>query len=388
MNSRLSSYKRILSIDLDEARSAILFGPRKVGKTTYLTKKYPKAIYIDLLKSDQRAEFQVHPCKLREMVLDSPKKLYIIDEIQKVPALLDEVHWCLENSDAEFILCGSSARKLKRGAANLLGGRAFKYELFPLTYIEIPNFDLIKAINHGLIPQHYSSKNTQNVQKFLKSYIEQYLQEEIVEESQIRKLASFHRFLEVAALMNGELLNYASVGSDSGVSGKTVREYYQILEDTLLGFTLNPWIKVKTRKLIETSKFYLFDLGVIRYLKGIDSISSRTQEFGNSFETMMINEVRAYLSYKQSSLGLSYWRTTSGLEVDLIVGQMKVAIEFKSSDKIRNEHTNGLRALMEEHHPLQTILVCMDESSRKLENGIRILYFKKFLEELWKGLII
>jgi len=385
MTSRLSSFKRILSLDITEARAAILFGPRKVGKTTFLNQKYPKAIYLDLLKTDLRAEFQMAPARLREIVLEAPKKLYIIDEVQKVPALLDEVHWCLENTKAQFILCGSSARKLKRGAGNLLGGRAFKYELYPLVSFEIPDFDLMKAINQGLIPQHYKSHQAQ---KFLKAYIEQYLQEEIIEESQIRKLASFQRFLEVAALMNGELLNYANVGSDCGVSGKTVREYYQILEETLLGFTLEPWRKVKTRKLIETAKFYLFDLGVIRYLKGIDSISPRTQEFGNSFETFLINEVRAYLGYKQSSQHLFYWKTTSGLEVDLIIGQMNVALEFKSTDKVRNDHLNGLKAIIEEQQPKKAILVCLDTVSRKLENGIRILHFEKFLDELWAGKII
>lgn len=385
MTSRLSSYKRILSLDFQEARAALLLGPRKVGKTTFLHQKYPRATYIDLLQTDIRAEFQIHSSKLREIVLEFPKKLYVIDEIQKVPALLDEIHWCLENTTSQFILCGSSARKLKRGASNLLGGRAFKYELYPLTSREIPHFDLMMAINKGLIPQHYQAKN---VQKFLKAYIEQYLQEEIVEESQIRKLASFHRFLEVSALMNGELLNYANVGADCGVSGKTVREYYQILEETLLGFTLWPWRKVKTRKLIETAKFYLFDLGVIRYLKGLDAISLRTPEFGNSFETFLINEVRAYLSYQQSSKKLSYWKTTSGLEVDLVVGQMDVALEFKSTDKVHNEHFGGLKAIIEEHHPKHAILVCMDKNSRKLENGIRILYFEQFLSELWAGEII
>ncbi|MBL7668893.1 MAG: ATP-binding protein [Bdellovibrionaceae bacterium] len=385
MASRLSSFKRTLRIDIRESRSAILYGPRKVGKTTFLRINFSKSILIDLLKSDLRASFQINPSRLREMVLEQPSALYILDEIQKVPTLLEEVHWCLENTTARFILCGSSARKLKRGSANLLGGRAFKYELFPLTSEEVPDFDLVKAINHGCIPQHYTSKNPQ---KFLKSYVEQYIQEEIIEESQIRKLASFQRFLQVAAQMNGELLNFANVGADCGVSGKTVREYYQILEDTLLGFTLSAWVKVKTRKLIETSKFYLFDTGVIRYLKELDFISVKTVEFGNSFETLLINEVRAYLSYRQSSLSMSYWRTTSGLEVDLIVGQMKVACEFKSTDKVRRDHLRGLKAILEEHNPDQLFLVSLDPVSRKLENGIRHLHYKKFLSELWAGRIV
>lgn len=380
MTSRLSSYKRALKIDLSESRSAILYGPRKVGKTTFLKLNFPKAVVIDLLKSEVRAEFQIHPEKLRQVVLENPDKLYIIDEIQKTPQLLDEVHWCLENTEAQFILCGSSARKLKRGAANLLGGRAFKYDMFPLTTKEIPDYDCDRIIQNGSIPQHYNSKNAQ---KFLKSYVDQYLQEEIIEESKIRNLASFNKFLQVAALMNGELLNYANVGSDCGVSGKTVREYYQILEDTLLGFTLQPWAKVKTRKLIETAKFYLFDVGVIRYLKGISHIPAKTFEYGNSFETLMINEVRAYISYHDKLESLAFWKTTSGFEVDLIIGNMKLACEFKSTDSARKEHLKGLNALLEEQTVKQCYLISMDPTSRQLENGIRVLHYKKFLKELW-----
>jgi predicted AAA+ superfamily ATPase len=385
MTSRLSAFKRILTLDFSETKAVILWGPRKVGKTTFLHQRYGKAIFIDLLKNDVRAKFQIHPEELRELVLAAPQKLYIIDEIQKVPQLLDEVHWCLENTSAKFILCGSSARKLKRGASNLLGGRAYKYELFPLTSKEIPKFDLMKAINNGLIPQHYNSKNPQ---MFLKGYIELYLQEEIVEESQIRKLANFHRFLELSALMNGELLNYAKVGADCGVSGKTVREYYQILEDTLLGFRLSPWRKVKTRQLIETEKFYLFDLGVIRYLKGYDSITPKTQEFGNSFETFLIFEVKSYLSYSNSSLKLSYLKTTSGIEVDLIIGQMEVVLEFKSTSQIRSEHLKNLKIILEEHSPKKVMLVSLEKQIRQLENGIRIIYYETFLKELWSGKII
>ena len=377
--------RRRCLLDFEEARALVLFGPRKTGKTTLLAQQFPGALRYDLLLSDVRAELRLNPSLLRQEVLAGAPKLVILDEIQKVPELLDEVHWLIENTDTRFILCGSSPRKLKRGAANLLGGRALRTDLFPLVSAEIGDFDLAKALNSGLIPQHYLSKNPD---RFLKAYVEQYLQEEIVEESQIRKLQSFHRFLETAALMNGELLNYAKVGADCGVSPKTVREYYRILEDTLIGFSLDPWTRVKTRKLIETSKFYLFDTGIVRHLKGLPHVPPKTREFGNLFETFLLHEIRAYLSYTHSNLKLSYWRTTSDYEVDLIVGQMQLAIEFKSSDRIGSDDLRGLRALGEEHSPGQRLLVCQIPKPRQFESGIRCLSHTDFLAQLWAGKII
>lgn len=383
MTSRLLSIiRRRCPLEFDDARALVVFGPRKTGKTTLLAQKFPDTLRYDLLKSDIRAELTINPSLLRQEVQALAPKLVILDEIQKVPALLDEVHWLIENTKSRFILCGSSPRKLKRGAANLLGGRALRTDLFPLVSTEIGDFDLLKVLNYGLIPQHYLSKNPD---RFLKAYVEQYLQEEIVEESQIRKLQSFHRFLETSALMNGELLNYAKVGSDCGVSPKTVREYYQILEDTLIGFTLSSWARVKTRKLIETAKFYLFDTGVVRYLKGLPQIPAKTMEFGNLFETFMIHEIRAYLSYTHSNLKLSYWRTTSDFEVDLIVGNMQLAIEFKSTDRVRSDDLRGLRVLGEEHSPGQMLLVCQVPQARVLEGGVLCLPYKDFLKQLWAG---
>jgi predicted AAA+ superfamily ATPase len=242
--------------------------------------------------------------------------------------------------------------------------------------------DLTRALKSGFIPQHFLSKSPD---RFLKAYVEQYLQEEIFEESQIRKLQSFHRFMEVAGQMNGELLNFANVASDCGVSPKTVREYYQILEDSLMGFTLAPWSKVKTRKLIQTSKFYLFDVGVIRQLRGLPALSARTTEFGNLFETFIIQEIRAYLSYKYSNLKLSYWRTTSQMEVDLIVGNMKLAIEIKSTDNLRSNDFKGLRALRQEFAPEKQIIISQEKIARRTEDGVECLPWRQFLVQLWSG---
>jgi len=383
MTSRLSStIRRRCQLDFDEAQALILFGPRKTGKTTLLAQRYPDALKYDLLLTEIRAELKIRPSLLREMVLERKPELVILDEIQKVPELLDEVHWLIENTETKFILCGSSSRKLKRGAANLLGGRALRVDLFPLVSAEIGDLNLQKGIHAGMIPQHYLSRNPD---RFLKAYVDQYIQEEIIEESQIRKLQSFYRFLETAALMNGELLNYAKVGSDCGVSPKTVREYYQILEDTLIGFSLLPWTNVKTRKLIETAKFYLFDTGVIRHLKELPQVPNKSREFGNFFETFLINEIRAYIAYSNLSLKLSFWRTTSDFEVDLIVGKMQVAIEFKSSQRVGSGELGGLRALKEEHSPSLLLLVCQVTEPRLTEDGIRILPFQDFLKRMWAG---
>jgi predicted AAA+ superfamily ATPase len=379
MSSRLF-LKRTLTIDFRDSNGAILFGPRKTGKTTLVNQKFPGALKFDLLKTDVKSELQLRPQLLREIVLAEKPKIIVIDEIQKVPQLLDEVHWLLENTNFKILLCGSSARKLKKEAANLLGGRAVRFDLFPLTFCEIKNFSIEKSINHGLLPQHYLHASPE---RLIKAYISEYINEEIAGESQVRNLPVFHRFLELAALMNGELLNYANLSRECGVAAKTIREYYQILADTLIGFRLIPWTKVKTRKLIETEKFYLFDTAVIRVLKGFDYVEPNTVEFGNLFETLIINEIRAYLSYRSSSLKLSYWRTTSGFEVDVIIGNMEVVIELKSNKNLRDSDLKGIRALAEEHSPKHKVVVCFEEKNRQLMDGILICNYKYFLTQLW-----
>jgi uncharacterized protein len=264
LSSRLSVYSRTLQIDLSNHNAAFLWGPRKVGKTTLLHQRFPTAIFYDLLNTERKAALLLRPARLREEVLARQDKLVVIDEVQKVPALLDEVHWCLENTATKFILCGSSARKLRHGAVNLLGGRAWRYELFPLTTQELGTYDLERILNHGLIPQHYLEARPE---RSLRGYVADYLEQEIQAEALTRNVPAFAKFLETVTTTHGQLLNYATVARDCGVSAKTVREYYQILEDTLLGHLLEPWRKRKKRRLIETAKFYLFDPGVVRALR-------------------------------------------------------------------------------------------------------------------------
>lgn len=384
--SRLSSnILRLLKIDSNQARAVYLVGPRKCGKTTLLRKAFSNAMWIDLLNTDLRTELTLQPHLLRERVLHNRPKTLVIDEIQKVTSLLDEVHWCIENTKTQMVLCSSSARSLKRDVGSILGGRAWRYELFPFTLQEVGISDLSKVMNSGLVPPHYfSPKPDQD----LKAYIYDFLEEEIRKESKVRDLPAFSRFLETAALMNGELLNYANVGRECGVSPKTVRAYYEILEETYLGFRLDPWTKVKDRRLVETSKVYFFDVGIVRYLRRITTPLPGSPEYGNFFETLLIHEINAYKHYRQVNVDFTFWKTASGFEVDILIGSLSridVAIEFKSSQKISPTHLKGLRALSQEQKVARKILVCSEKLPRTTEDKIEILPFLTFIKMLWAG---
>lgn len=382
MTFRLYEFRRTLQLSLEDHQAAFLWGPRKVGKTTLLHQQFPQARFYDLLDTDLKTRLMLRPALLREEVLAGQYQLVIIDEVQKVPALLDEVHWCIENTPTRFILCGSSPRKLKRGAANLLGGRAWRFELFPLTTPEIGSYDLERIVNHGLIPQHYTAKKPE---RSLRGYGVDYLEEEVRAEALTRNIPAFARFLEAASLTHGQLLNYANIARDCGVSAKTVREYYHILEDTLLGHTLEPWRKRKDRRLIETAKFYLFDPGVARALAGMRRVQAGSSEFGFAFEHFVLEEMRAYLSYTEQYRPLSFWRTSTGLEVDLIVGDLELAIECKAVARVDERHTKGLRALIADQAVKRAIVVSLDAEPRRLAHGITVYPWPIFCQKLWAG---
>jgi predicted AAA+ superfamily ATPase len=372
----------VLQIDLRRHNAAFLWGPRKVGKTTLLKQKFPNAHFVDLLQSDLKTSLLLRPSLLREDVAANHYELVVVDEVQKVPALLDEVHWCLENTKTRFILCGSSARKLKHGAANLLGGRTWRFELFPLTTLEMKEYRLERILNHGLIPLHYAEPAPE---RSLRSYVLDYIEQEIHAEALTRNVPAFAKFLEAVAATHGRLINYSNIARDCGVASKTVREYFQILEDTLLGHRLAPWRKKKSRRLIETAKFFLFDVGVVRALSGMRLIQDGTEEFGRAFEHFLIEEIRAWLSYKEKFLPLAYWRTSTGLEVDLIVGDLELALEFKASRKVDERDLKGLRALMEDQKVKKAAIVSQDPAIRKLEGRITVYPWQKFCEKLWAG---
>ncbi|MEE8399500.1 MAG: ATP-binding protein [Desulfobacterales bacterium] len=371
---------RRLDLQLPAGRSAFLWGPRKAGKTHWIKRHFGDEIIIDLLKTDVFADYATQPSLLRERY-QGLKGRIVIDEIQMVPDLLNEIHWMIENTDASFLMTGSSARKLRRGHANLLGGRAWRYTMTPLTYGETESFDLEEIVVSGLLPPHFLSPDP--VQD-LRSYVADYLKEEIATEAAIQSMPTFAEFLRVAALTSGELLNYTNVGRETGVKAKVVRNYFQILEDTLLGYRVQPWRKAKRRRLIETEKFYLFDVGVANYLaRRAPRIG--TPEFGHSFENYILMELKAYQAYRNPELDIRYWRTSTGLEVDFILGEMDVAIEVKASRRIHSSHFKALMALQEEHKTKHALIVSLEEQPRKPDPSIEVLPWQVFLERLWSG---
>ena len=363
-----------------------LWGPRQTGKTTFLRDRYPQAKFYDLLDTDLQAGLSVRPAQIREEVLAEQPEIVVIDEVQKVPALLEEVHWLLENTATRFILCGSSARKLRRKSRDLLGGRAIDFHLLPLTSEEIGDVDLEKLLNHGALPSHYL---VEDPRLLLRAYVNNYIKEEIIDESVTRNIPAFSRFLQVVGFCHAQQLNYANVARETGVSASTVRNYFQILDDTLLGFTLDPWKKRKKRRLADTAKFYLFDIGVANQLHPeASTVSEGSDRFGYAFEHFLLNEVRAALDYGRLEYPLSFWRTSSGFEVDLIVGDMEIAIEFKAARELRGTDFRGMRALLEEHTPRRSIVVSRGERRRKTQDGIEIVPWRDFCAQLWSGKLL
>lgn len=371
--------RRLLDVKKVQGQSAFLWGPRKTGKTYWIREFFlkPGDWLIDLLQTDLFAEYVSRPALLRERYNG---QRVIIDEVQKVPALLDEVHWLIENKKASFLLTGSSARKLRRSHANLLAGRALRFELGPLSYFEVEGFDIEKIMHTGLLPPHFlSTQPDQN----LRSYVSDYLKEEIAFEAASKNLPAFAGFLRVAALTNGELINYTNIARETGISAKVVRNYFELLEDTLLGFRLAPWMRVKNRRLIRTDKFYFFDVGVANYLARRKPLQG-SAEFGKSFEHYILLELLNYRRYFDPDLDVTYWRTANGFEVDFILGDMQTAIEVKSGQRVHEGDVRGLKALEEEHKVRQKIVVCMERQPRK-QSGIEILPWKVFLERLYGG---
>lgn len=388
MPRRFSTFERRLQLSgpsnpVTGSSAAFLWGARQTGKTTLLHQRFPEARFYDLLDTALAAELSVRPRLLREEILAQKPRTVILDEIQTVPALLPEVHWLLENTPTRFILCGSSARKLRRGSTNLLGGRAVDHHLLPLTTVEIGEVDLLRLLRNGALPVHYL---VDDPRPLLRAYVNNYLKQEIIDESVTRNVPAFSRFLEVVALGHGQQINYTNVAREAGVSANTVGNYYQILEDTLLGFTLEPWRKRKKRRLVQTAKFYLFDVGVANQLHPeARSIDEGSDLYGRAFGHFLLNEVRAWIEYERLDLPLAFWRTSSGFEVDLIIGDLDVAIECKSTREIRAADLKGLRALKEEHAPRRNLVVSRVREKRQTDDGITLVPWREFCEELWSG---
>jgi len=377
------------SANLATSKSLFLWGPRQTGKSSLLKRTFENALFIDFLNTDVWQSYSKRPALLRETTshLKAGDKV-VLDEIQKVPMLLDEVHWLIENKKLNFVLCGSSARKLKRGHANLLGGRALRYELWGLTSFEIgETFSLNKALNYGSLPNIYDEATLNR--EMLRSYCSDYLKEEIQSEGLVRNLSNFANFLEIAALSDTEQLEYSTIARDVGVSSATVKAYFEILEDTLIGNSLKVYRKRPKRRISLSPKFYFFDVGVVNTLAKRGILEQGSELYGKAFESWIHHELRSFKSYRQTDLDISFWRLSSKIEVDFILNDMEVAIEVKASSRIHSDHLKGLNELKIDHPKVKRrIVVCLEEVPRTLETGIEILPWKYFLKKLWAGEIV
>ncbi len=361
-------------------KSFFLFGPRATGKTTLIRQQLAqKATVIDLLDSRYFLKLSADPHALESLIAAAPADIIVIDEIQRIPELLNEVHRLIESKKQTFLLIGSSARKLRRGRANLLAGRVWSAGMFPLIYREIPSFDLDRYLRYGGLPAVYLSTYAEEE---LDAYVNTYLKEEIMAEGLIRRLPPFSRFLKTIALANGEMINFTKLANDCQVPPSTVTEYVGVLEDTLVGYLLPAWTASKKRKAIKTAKFYFFDPGITHMLAGTQTLDRNSDLYGKSFEQFICMELRAYLSYRRKKIPLTYWRSKNGHEVDFLLGA-QTAIEVKAAKNISRNDFKGLKYLQEEGVFQNFILVSQDPVST-LTDGILTLPWQKFISELWK----
>ena len=357
-------------------RSCFLFGPRQTGKSTLIAQQMQGHPVYDLLDQTVFLRLSRHPSYIREALTDETT-IVVIDEIQKLPLLLNEVHLMIERHGVRFLLTGSSARSLRRKGVNLLGGRARSRTLHPFVRTELgDDFDLHRALEYGLLPPIYYSRSPK---EDLRAYAGDYLKEEIAAEAAVRNVGAFSRFLEVAALAHGQIVNYAGIANDSQVPASTVREYYQILKDTFLAHEVPALTETRKRKAISTSKYYLFDIGLARHLQGRSGLSPGTPEYGNAFESYIFQEIKAFCDYHLLNTP-RYWRSKSRFEVDFVFED--TAVEVKAKARVANQDLRGLKALREEGLLTRYLVVSM-ETDRRMVDGIEILPWTVFLNELW-----
>ena len=373
--------RKINIISLLNKKSVFLFGPRQTGKSTLIRQKIaPSVPNYNLLNMGTYRRLSANPSVMRQEILslDPKPQIVVIDEIQKLPELLNEVHLLIEEEKIHFLLTGSSARVLKRKGMNLLGGRARSLSLFPLCYGELQEkYDLVKAANSGLLPSLYFSEDLEND---LGDYVGTYLREEIAAEGLSRSIPSFSRFLEIAALSNTQIINYTNIASDAEVKRSTVVDYFQILKDTRISFELEAWQKKISRKPIKTSKFYFFDVGVVRFLQQRNAVLSGSTEFGFYFEHLVLHELKCYSEYVKKH-SLHYWRTTTGFEIDLIWDE-RVAIEIKAKTNLHAKDLSGIKAIQEEKICEKHIVVYLGETMLRM-GSIQVYPWKMFFDLLW-----
>ena len=374
-------------INPPKSKSYFLFGPRQTGKSTFVKSFITrKDLYIDLLPQKNFLNYAKNPGRVREEILAHLKQydnpLCIIDEIQKIPALLDEVHELIESKGIRFILTGSSARKLRRGGANLLAGRAYTYHLFPLTFTEIGDqFDLDKALKNGCLPVLWGSRE-EDSREFLRSYTETYLKEEVAAEGLVRNIGPFAKFVDIAAANDGETVNFNNIARECSVSVKTAQQYYQILEDTFLAFRLSAWTKSERRRLVSHPRFYFFDTGVTNALAHTLTDQLNPKILGRRFEQFVICQLMAFIHYRRLDYQLYYWRTNHGAEVDVLLctgNRIICALEIKSSQNIAREKLSGLKSFMEDNPGVPAYVLGDKQNRRQLQNNIVVINWDDFI---------
>ena len=369
------------------SRSILLFGPRGTGKSTWIRTQFPQAVYYDLLDTSELLRLNREPAALfGELQALPPGSWVVIDEVQRAPALLDQVHRLIESQRLKFILSGSSARKLRRGGVNLLAGRAVTKELFPLVSAELgSHLDLNRALSFGTLPIAVTEEGPED---YLRTYAETYLDQEIRSEALTRNLGSFTRFLEVAARQNGQTTNTSSIARDSGVARTTVRDHFDLLVDTLIGYWLPAWKLKSSNKQVRQSKFYLFDCGVARALSGRLPFPPSHEERGPLLETFLLGEMRAYLAYSGLGYPLYYWRNYQGTEVDVLCETVTgfVALEIKASSRWERRFNRGMHRVRDSMGASKTCCIGVYLGAREsLVDDVRVYPVQSFLERLWNG---
>lgn len=382
--------KRILKINLPVGQSAFLWGARKAGKTTFLKHKFPDSYFIDFLDSETLFQYQEKPYLLREyaesLTNKELEKPIIIDEVQKNPQILNDVHWIIENlKPASFILCGSSARQMKKAGVNLLGGRAWRFDFMPLLYPELTKLDLKHIFKTGLLPSHYL--DPKHIERHLKAYVYDYLTHEIQAESYLRNIRAFAKFLDIMAYSHGEVINYSNIARDCAVDSKTIKSYFEILEDMMIGSFVFPFADRKKRSHLSSHpKFYLFDVGVANFIAKRHINEMRGAEAGRAFEHYVFTELLGYKKLKNCDTDIEYWRTKTGHEVDFILNKGQIAIECKISDHIQKKDITSLLAYAQDFPEAELKLVCLEKQRRVIKHEdikITIHPLEDFLKQLW-----